>query len=120
MSICRRNLFYVSLARAYQVLFRLFYCCGLRLAEGCYLKRLCVDLTNGTVKILHSKGSKDRIVFLSEDVLEMCREYDPAMQKIVPNREWFFPGWRPHQAIRKTSVDKKFTEFWNKTSLPAR
>jgi len=108
------------LARAYQVLFRLFYCCGLRLAEGCYLRRSCVDLTNGTIKILHSKGNKDRIVFLSEDVLAMCRDYDHAMQKIVPNREWFFPGWRPQQAIRKTSVDKKFSEFWNKTPFAAK
>ena len=37
------------------------------------------------------------------------------MQNIVPDREWFFPGWHLDRAIRKTSIDKKFAEFWNKT-----
>ncbi len=103
------------LVPVYQVLFRLFYCCGLRLAEGCYLRRACVDLKNGTIEILQSKGNKDRLVFLSDDVLAMCGKYDEAMQNIIPDREWFFPGWHPDRAIRKTSVDKNFAIFWNKT-----
>ena len=32
---------------SYSVLFRLFYCCGLRLSEGCYLKVCAVNLKNG-------------------------------------------------------------------------
>ena len=103
------------LVPTYQVLFRLFYCCGLRLSEGCYLPRSCVDLKHGILEILHSKGDKDRVVYLSEDVRALCYEYDERMQQIVPDREWFFPGWYLDRAIRKHSVDKKFTEFWNKT-----
>jgi len=103
------------LVSTYRVLFRLFYCCGLRLAEGCNLRRSCVDLNNGTIKILHSKGNKDRLVFLSDDVRALCREYDQAMQSIIADREWFSPGKHPQRAIRKTSVDKKFRQFWNKT-----
>jgi integrase len=45
----------------------------------------------------------------------MCKSYDDAMQKIVPDREWFFPGRHPDRAIRKVFVDRKFTQFWNKT-----
>ena len=30
-------------AASYSVLFRLFYCCGLRLSEGCYLRRAAVN-----------------------------------------------------------------------------
>lgn len=107
------------LALTYRVLFRLFYCCGLRLAEGCYLRRSCVDLGNGTIKILHSKGNKDRLVFLSDDVRALCGEYDQALQSIIANREWFFPGRRLNRAVRKTSVDKKFGQFWNKTPFAA-
>ncbi len=103
----------------YRVLFRLFYCCGLRLSEGCYLPRSCIDLNNGTIKILHSKGNKDRLVFLSNDVRILCREYDRAMQSIIAERQWFFPGWYLDRPIRATALDKKFGEFWNKTPFAA-
>ena len=103
------------LVPTYQVLMRLFYCCGLRLAEACYLRRNCVDLKRGIFKILQSKGNKNRLVFLSDDVLELCRKYDARMQAIIPERQWFFPGRYKDKPIRKNSVDKKFGEFWNKT-----
>ena len=103
------------LVPGYQVLFRLFYCCGLRLSEGCYLRRSCVDLDAGSIQVLQSKGNKDRIVLLADDVLALCRRYDSLMQEIAPDREWFFPGRCVDQAIRKTSIDKKFGEFWNST-----
>lgn len=77
---------------SYSVLFRLFYCCGLRLSEGCYLKRCAVDLKNGCLYIYRSKGCKDRVVFMSPDMLKMCTNYDRLMVKLVPDREWFFPG----------------------------
>ena len=103
------------LGPTYQVLFRLFYCCGLRLSEGCYLRRSCVNLQKRSIKILQSKGDKDRIVLLAADVAAMCRTYDAFMEDIFSDREWFFPGWDLDRPIRKTSVDKKFGEFWGKT-----
>ncbi|KKN00748.1 hypothetical protein LCGC14_1134710 [marine sediment metagenome] len=99
----------------YQVMFRLFYCCGLRLAEVCYLPRSCVDLVKGIFKILQSKGDKNRLVYLADDVLAMCRKYDAKMQALIPDREWFFPGWYLDKPFLKTSIDKKFREFWNLT-----
>ena len=103
------------LVPTYQVLFRLFYCCGLRLSEGCYLRRACADLKNGYIRILQSKGNKDRLVLLADDVRAMCKTYDMLMQNVAPNREWFFPGRHLDRAIRRTSVDKKFGAFWNRT-----
>jgi integrase len=111
---------YYRLAPTYQVLFRLFYCCGLRLSEGCFLGRSSVDLNSGTIRILQSKGNKDRLVFLAEDVCAMCRRYEAFMQRTVPDREWFFPGRKPDQPLQKTSVDKKFTELWNRTPFAAK
>ena len=49
------------------VIFRMIYCCGLRPIEARRLRRKDVNLFNGTVNILESKGHKDRIVVLSED-----------------------------------------------------
>ncbi len=100
---------------SYSVLFRLFYCCGLRLSEGCYLKRSAVNLENGCLSIYQSKGQKDRVVFMSKDMLQMCKHYDRLMQKLVPDREWFFPGRDESKPFSKTSIDKKFSYFWNMT-----
>jgi len=100
---------------SYSVLFRLFYCCGLRLAEGCYLKRSAVNLKNGCLSIYQSKGRKDRVVFMSPDMLKMCTNYDRLMQKLVPDREWFFPGRDGLKPFLKNSIDKRFKEFWNMT-----
>ncbi len=111
---------YWRFSLVYPVLFRLFYCCGLRLAEGCYLKREHVDLENGLLTILHSKGEKDRLVCLSEEVLHLCRTYDEKMQTIVPEREWFFPGKNAHRPFSKTSLDCCFARFWKNTPFAAK
>ena len=59
----------------YQVIFRLYYCCGLRLAEACNLRINDVDFENGTLKIMQSKGDKDKLVYMAEDVTDLCRRY---------------------------------------------
>ena len=55
------------------VIFRMIYCCGLRPIEARRLRRKDVNLFNGTVNILESKGHKDRIVVLSEDTLNLFK-----------------------------------------------
>jgi len=98
----------------YPVLFRLFYCCGLRLSEGCFLKTSCVDLNTGIIAIEHSKGRKDRLVYLADDVLDLCGRYNTVIRKIIPNRKWFFPGWDTQKPFSKTAIDLKFRQFWSK------
>lgn len=99
----------------YQVIFRLYYCCGLRLAEACNLKIKDVNLDDGILKIMQSKGNKDRLVYIAEDVAYLCRNYYKRMVSILPGTEWFFPGRDPEQPIQKTSMDRKFKQFWNMT-----
>jgi len=99
----------------YQVIFRLYYCCGLRLAEVCNLKVKDVNLDDGILKIMQSKGNKDRLVYMADDVTDLCRKYHKRMASVLPGSEWFFPGRVPGQPIRKTSMDKKFKQFWNMT-----
>jgi len=102
------------MAMAYSVLFRLFYCCGLRLQEGCRLRVADVDLETGQIKIFDSKR-KDRIVIMSEDMLALCRNYDRAVRLILPMREWFFSSTNRHKPLHKTNMDRRFKYFWDKT-----
>jgi integrase len=107
------------LGPTYRVLFRLYYCCGLRLVEACRLRCSCFDLKEGSISILHSKGDKDRLVPISADVQSLCADYDAMMQRIVPDREWFFPGMRPDRPFEKTSIDRKFRQLWALTPSAA-
>lgn len=99
----------------YPVLYRLYYCCGLRLAEGCYLKRENVDLDRGILTVVHSKGNKDRLVHMADDLSELCREYDKIVSCYHPNRIWFFPGRIDGKPLYKTGIDNKFKYFWEMT-----
>ena len=99
----------------YQVLFRLYYCCGLRLSEGCNLKTEDVDLDNGILKIIESKGKKDRLVYIADDLLSLCITYDERISRHYPDRLWFFPGNKVNKPFCKTGIDKKFKQFWEMT-----
>lgn len=51
------------------------YSCGLRISEAVNLKISDVDSSAMTIKIVNAKGKNDRIVMLSEKLLELLREY---------------------------------------------
>lgn len=96
-------------------MFRMIYCCGLRNSEACNLKRGNVGLKNGTAKIIGSK-SKDRIVYLTPDLLKLCKKYDAAMETLLPGREYFFPSqWQKH--FDNTTICWIFNDLLEKTSF---
>ena len=104
------------MAYEYKVLFRLIYCCGLRINEACSLKTENLDTDNGLLTIYHSKGRKDRIVYLAEDLRKLCKDYRQWLDTYLGSVSvWFFPGRHPEHPVQKTSIDKKFNEFWNAT-----
>jgi integrase/recombinase XerD len=103
------------------MMFRLIYCCGLRNSEACNLKRSEISLKDGIIKIYESKGHKNRLVYMSADLTDLCRKYDFAMETMNPEREYFFPSSRKANYYN-TSVCRLFdsilkrTSFYGKTS----
>lgn len=83
---------------------RLLYCCGLRPVEARKLKACDVNLNVGKLYIRESKGHRDRVVMLADDVLEYFVTYDKRMSRLLPKREWFFPN----------SVDTFYPKDWFK------
>lgn len=113
--VCNQPVYY-RLSNEYNVLFRMIYCCGLRNSEGCKIATDCVNLDTGTLTILGSKGRKDRSVFMSEDLTELCREYYSYLFSTLGCRpDWFFPGKSPKKPLPNTTVDNVFNRFWNAT-----
>jgi len=71
-------------------LIRLLYCCGMRPSEALNLRADDINLSSGKVFIAESKGNRERIVMLADDVLKMCRDYDKLISGCIPNRNYFF------------------------------
>lgn len=95
------------------VIFRLLYCCGLRSSEARLLKKEDIDLETGKVTIRESKGWKARIIYMSEDLLEVCRDYDFIMESMMPGRYAFFPN-KDRSYFNISTIDCWFHEFWDK------
>ncbi len=97
----------------YPTLFRLYYTSGLRLNEPLMLSMEDVNLEEGSLYIRHSKGDKDRIVYLHPEMTELVRKYDDRLRTIIPYREWFFPGGYRSGHLEKTTVCSVFQRAWN-------
>ena len=104
---------FYRLAMEYKVLFRLIYCCGLRISEARKLQWKDVDFKQGTIRILQSKGHKDRQIYMAKDLTELLQTYE----KILYNKyhclsDWVFPAREIDRCLSNCTIDKKFREFW--------
>ncbi|MGX8679742.1 MAG: tyrosine-type recombinase/integrase [Sphaerochaetaceae bacterium] len=72
------------------VLFRLIYSCGLRNSEACLIRMEDVDLQCGIIRIIHSKGDKDRVVYMCRQMADLCRRFDNVCATKHPGRKYFF------------------------------
>lgn len=94
------------------VMFRMLYCCGLREKEVLDLTVDDVGLEDGKVMIRESKGWKARTVFMSQDMLLLCRRYDRIIGRMLPGRQAFFPN-RHGRHLRYHTLNHWFHEFWD-------
>jgi integrase len=94
------------------VIFRLLYCCGLRSSEARLLSKEDVELETGKIIIRESKGWKARIVYMSDDLREVCVEYDSIIESILPRRKVFFPN-KDGDFYSDGVIDQWFHEFWD-------
>ncbi|KAF0153056.1 MAG: Integrase [Ignavibacteria bacterium] len=93
----------------HKTIISLIYSCGLRISECVNLKVSDIDSKRMMIKIVQSKGNKDRYVPLSNKMLLLLREY----YKEYKPKEFLFEGQiqkyysaRSIQAILKTALAK--------------
>lgn len=84
------------------VLFRLLYTCGLRPGEAREIKTTDVNLHTGEIMIRQNKQHKERIVVMSDDMRNLCVQYDEKRQRFRTDGAYFFPadGDKPYNATR--------------------
>lgn len=108
----------IRIANEYPVLYRLILCEGLRNSEASQLLTENINFEKGTITVLNSKGKKDRIVYLSSDVLSLCKDYyDYLCKELGHDSKYFFPGLDSENPLHSGSVSAHFRAMWLKTSF---
>lgn len=74
------------------LLLRILYGCGLRISEALHLTLQDVDLEKGTLFIRHTKFNKERILPMSDNLTERCREYIKTGRVGKMENPFFFPS----------------------------
>lgn len=90
------------------VIFRLIYCCGLRPVEARRLRVEDVNLKTGQIKILEAKKQKDRMVVMSDDMLELARRYNEQVSCKYPDRSYFFHNHFNNGMYSSVHMQKNF------------
>jgi integrase/recombinase XerD len=96
------------------------YGCGLRAGEIVRLKAGDIDSAQMIIRVVQSKGRKDRHVMLPQEVLSLLREWWKARptryDADVPVRErWLFPGHR----LGKHLTTRQLSRLFHKTTRAA-
>jgi integrase len=109
---CQKSPFSPFRCYVIPVFFRLLFTCGLRSTETRLLCTKDVDLKTGKIFIRQSKGWEARIIYVSDDLLELLCRYDDIVKKAFPEREAFFPNIKGTY-YNKSTPGNWFHEFWD-------
>jgi integrase len=72
------------------LLFRVLYCCGLRISEALNLKVCDVDLQQGVLTIKGSKFNKDRLIPMSQELTERFKRIFGEIHRFSANDDFLF------------------------------
>jgi len=91
----------------------LAYGCGLRASEVVGLRAGDIDSEQMIIRIVQSKGRKDRHVMLPAEVLELLRQWwkaRPTEQDagVAPEQRWLFPGRKPGTPVSTRQLNRLF------------
>ena len=108
-----RRLLAVAKTLKARVLFALGYGCGLRASEVVRLKVGDIDSAQGIIRVVQSKGRKDRNVMLSPEMLALLRQWWKARPRwydigVPPQERWLFPGIRRGRPITTRQLNRLF------------
>ena len=72
------------------------------------------------IRIMHSKGHKDRKVYLADDLTELLQIYTVSMKTVYNCKsEWFFPAREAEKCLTNGTIDSQFRKRWAKTPYAA-
>lgn len=98
-----------------RVMLSLAYGCGLRAGEVVRLRGGDIDSEQMIIRIVQSKGRKDRHVMLPVEVLDLLRQWWKAQPTAhntggTPEQRWLFPGRGHQQPLTTRQFGRLFKE----------
>ena len=93
--------------------------CGLRVSEVARLRLRDLDWTQQSLRVEQGKGRKDRIVYVSADVLAALRTCLPARPEVVPDGLVFWNQKRPHRPLSPKGIQKKMERYAKAAGIKA-
>jgi integrase/recombinase XerD len=98
-----------------RMMLSLAYGCGLRASEMVRLRAGDIDSEQMIIRIVQSKGRKDRHVMLPAEVLDLLRQWWKARPTTynaggAPEQRWLFPGRGDHQPLTTRQFSRLFKE----------
>jgi integrase/recombinase XerD len=101
------------------VYFHFLHCCGVRTSEARLLRTVDVNLFQGYVDIINTKGGKSRRLFLGNDLIKLLVEFDNRISSYYPGRAYFFPR-DDNNPYSSQSISSAFNKIWIDAGLPAK
>lgn len=97
----------------HRTMLSLIYACGLRRSELLNLKPENIVSKRHLLIILNAKGKKDRIVPISDKVIEMLREYYISFRP----KTWLFEGQEPGNQYSERSIQLVLKQILEKLNI---
>ncbi len=91
--------------------FRLQFACGLRPKEILRIRRADMDYRHRKIYIRESKGHKDRILPVNDDIIRLVSRYDVLLRTVYPDCVYLFPSPRG-DAYRGGWLWNTFRKCW--------
>lgn len=95
----------------FPVILRLLYSCGLRLGETVRIIMRDVDLENGILRLINTKGDKHRFVPMSPGMTDILTRYSIALGLMQDSNGWLFPSSLKDDHISERSISRKFAKL---------
>ena len=99
------------------VLFRVLYCCGLRVSEVLKLKVKDVNLDEGILSIYNAKNNNDRLVPMNKELTLLCKEYSKKMHIHSSEEDPFFYNKKYTLEFKYQTLEKMFERILNNAQI---
>lgn len=102
-----------NLTIEFPVILRLLYSCGLRIGETVRIKTSDIDLENGVLRLINTKGDKHRMVPMAWGMTDILKKYCMAMGLKMKSNSWLFPSAKSEDHISDRAIKRRFEKILN-------